>query len=173
MSTLFNPTASLTVNIDNDKHPTSQFFLSDQYAKVIKTYGNQNELIWTDPAVTKNIAVNSKFLSGEVKLNFYPLSRDGKISDENEFQKHAFVRPAEILEIVSSLIRQGLVEKRKEGIQSRSYVLYTENGHVFFNNSVFSWNIYFRNNIYLLGKTQFPVSMYEIGEHCTVISLAK
>ncbi len=172
MSSLFKDPMSVTVNIDNNKYPTSHFFISDKYVEVQKSCGNK-ELIWTDAPVTKNIAVNSKFLSGEVKLNLHPLTRDGYISDEAEFQKHAFLRPAEILEIIASLIRQGLVEKKKEGMPSICYVLYTKNAHVFFYNTVLSWNIYFSNKIDFLGKTQCPVSMYEIGTHCTVISLVK
>ncbi len=168
MSTLFQKAVPVVVNVDNKALPTSLFFVGGEITKVGTVIGVQE--VWTDKPVTEKVALNSNFLSGQVKLNFHHLARDSNPSDEKEFQKLEFTHLSQALEISANLIKEGKVERRKDRIDPEVYIMYTKDANLMFYNGLHGWQFYYQPKEKHF-KT-FNLSMYEIGKHCTVISLA-
>ena len=172
MSALFQAPVSVIVTIENEKFPTSSTFAGGQATEVSTPKGIQR--IWTSTNVTKNVALNSNFLSGEVELNFNQLARDASDSDKVEFQNAALPHLSQALEIASALVRQGKVEVKKDGMPPKVYMMYAKDAHLMFFHGLWAWEVYWSPAKKHLGSSShLEISMYEIGKQCTVISIAK
>jgi hypothetical protein len=170
MVQLFQKPVSFVITIDNKANPTSQFFVGGERTKVSTANGPQE--IFTDKPVTQNFAVNSNFLSGEVKLKFQHLGRDAATSDEKEFQGLSFEHTGQMLEVAANLIREGKVKVKEDGIAPETYLMYSKEASLmFFNGGHSCWEFY-HSPKFKKSKRGGGRYMYSIGKHCTVISMA-
>lgn len=172
MSVLFQAPVSVVVTIDNKKFPTSSTFAVGHATKVLTPTGVQE--VWTNADVTKNVALNSNFLSGEVELRFHQLARYASPSDQEEIQKLAVPHLSQALEIGSALIREGKVVAKQDGMPPKVYVMYAKDSSLMFYHGMSGWEVYWQPAKKRLGSLyDFEISMYDIGKQCTVISVAK
>lgn len=170
MGKLFKEKQVVMVNVDNKANPTSNFFAPDGYKTVVIQSGTH--AIWTVRRIPEKINLNSKFLYGEISLDFQRLTRDANTTDVPVFQNLAFKHPGQMLEVAATLIREEKVAKKIDGWMPEVYVMFSEEMSVFFFNNMFGWNFYFnpREEVALSGHKS---SMYDIGGQCTVVSLSK